>query len=102
MGKKEHKIIRTLAMVSQIGISMMVPVFLCTWIGWLLYQRFDNAIWLLLMLFIGIGASLRNLYVLTASFYSEDMRREHERMKYIQDLKDHSVKNHSKETKDVS
>ncbi len=90
MGKKEHKIIQTLAMVSQIGISMMVPIFLCTWIGWQLYRRFDNAVWFIVMLVIGIGASLRNLYILTVSFYSEDMREEHERMKYIQDLKNHA------------
>lgn len=92
MKKKERTIIRCLAMISQIGISMMVPMFLCAAIGWWLDRQFHTQIWFLIMLFMGIGAAFRNVYILTKSFYSEDMRKEHERLKYIQDLKDYSKK----------
>lgn len=92
MGKKERTIIRCLTMISQIGISMMVPMFLCAGIGWWLDRQFHTQAWFLIMLFIGIGAAFRNVYFLTKSFYSEDMKKEHERLQYIQDLKDYSKK----------
>jgi len=36
---------------------------------------------------LGIGAAFRNVYYLTKSFYSEDMKKEHERLRYIEELK---------------
>ena len=45
-----------------------------------------------MFMFIGMGAALRNLYYMTKVFYSEDMKKEHDRMQYIQDLKDYSKK----------
>lgn len=92
MGKKERKILRCFAMISQISISMMVPIFLCAWIGWWLNRQFHTQIWFLIMVFIGIGAAFRNVYIITRSFYSEDLRKEQERLQYIQDLKEYSQK----------
>lgn len=93
MSKKEKSVLRALTMISQISISMLVPIFLCAAIGWWINDRFDKPIWFVVMIIIGIGAAFRNVYILTLSFYSEDMRKEHERLQYIQDLKDYS-KNH--------
>ena len=90
MGKKDRTILRCFAMISQIGISMMVPMFLCAGIGWWLDKQFHTQVWFLVMLFLGMGAAFRNVYLLTKSFYSEDMRKEHERLQYIQDLKNYS------------
>lgn len=98
MKKKDRSIIRCLAMVSQIGISMMVPIFLCAGIGWWLDGQFHTQLWFLVMIFIGIGAAFRNVYLLTKSFYSEDMKKEHERLQYIQDLKDYSKRNPSEDS----
>lgn len=96
VGKKERKILRSFMMISQIGISMMVPIFMCAGIGWWIDGQFHTQVWFLIMLFVGIGAAFRNVYMITRSFYSEDMKKEHERLKYIQDLKDYS-KNHPAE-----
>jgi ATP synthase protein I len=93
MDKKNRTILRCLAMISQVGISMMVPIFLCAGIGWWIDGQFHTRIWFIIMILIGIGAAFRNVYILTLSFYSEDMKKEHERLKYIQELKDYS-KNH--------
>lgn len=95
MGKDERKILRCFTMISQIGISMMVPIFLCAGIGWWLDGQFHTQFWFLVMLFLGIGAAFRNVYLITRGFYSEDMKREHERLQYIQDLKDYSKKHPS-------
>jgi ATP synthase protein I len=97
MNKKDKKILRSFAMITQVGISMMVPIFLCAGIGWWLDGQFHTQVWFIIMILIGIGAAFRNVYILTVSFYSEDMKKEHERLQYIQNLKDYS-KNHPEES----
>lgn len=86
MGKK---IIRSFAMVTQIGICMMVPIFLCAWIGVWLNRLLHTEIAFVIMLVVGIGAAFRNVYLITRSFYLADMRKEHEQLEYIQKLKNY-------------
>lgn len=89
MNKKEKKIFRSFVMVTQISISMMVPIFLCVWIGAWLNSLFDTLIVFPLMLLLGIGAAFRNVYMLTKSFYMADMKKEHEQVQYIEGLKNY-------------
>lgn len=87
MNKKEKNILKAFAMVSQISITILVPICLCGWIGWWLNGQFHTQIWFVVMIILGIGAAFRNVYYLTKSFYSEDMKKEHERLRYIEELK---------------
>ena len=93
---KGHKVFRSFVMVSQVGISMMVPIFICAALGVWINRLTGTQIWFVIMLFLGIGAAFRNLYIITKSFYSADMKKEHERLKYVQELKDYR-KDHSDE-----
>lgn len=86
MGKK---IIRSFAMITQIGVCMMVPIFLCAWLGVWLNRLLHTDIAFVLMLILGIGAAFRNVYILTKSFYMADMRKEHAQLEYIQSLKNY-------------
>lgn len=87
MNKKEKNILKAFAMVSQISITILVPICLSGWIGWWLDGQFHTQIWFVVMIVLGIGAAFRNVYYLTKSFYSEDMKKEHERLQYIEGLK---------------
>ena len=87
MNKKEKNILKAFAMVSQISITILVPICLSGWIGWWLDGQFHTQIWFVIMIVLGIGAAFRNVYYLTKSFYSEDMKKEHERLQYIEELK---------------
>lgn len=89
MDDKGRRVFRSFAMVSQIGISMMVPIFICGALGWWINRLTGTQIWFVLMLFLGIGAAFRNVYMITKSFYLSDMKKEHERLKYIQELKNY-------------
>ena len=73
-------------MISQIGISMMVPVFLCGAIGYWLNNWLHQELLFLFMLFLGIGAAFRNLYLLTRSFYAEDLKKEQEKAAFLREL----------------
>ncbi|MDE6853312.1 MAG: AtpZ/AtpI family protein [Lachnospiraceae bacterium] len=86
MGKK---IIRSFTMVTQISVCMMVPIFLCVWIGVWLNRLFHTDIAFVIMLVVGIGAAFRNVYIITKSFYMTDMRKEHEQLEYLQSLRNY-------------
>lgn len=84
---KEKKVLRSFVMVTQIGISMMVPIFLCGWLGqWL--ARVTQREWVfLIFLVLGVGAAFRNFFIVTKSFYAKDLKTEHERLAYMEELK---------------
>ncbi len=86
MGKK-NKIVRSLMMVSQIGVSMLVPIFLCLFLGMKLNDWLSSVYFVPIFLFLGIGAAFRNVYYLTKSFYAKDKKREDEELAYIENLK---------------
>ena len=89
-------IVKSLMMVSQIGISMLVPVFLCLFIGNWLNERFSTVYFVPVFLFLGIGASIRNVYILTKSFYAKDKKKEDEELAYIENLKKAGERNREK------
>ncbi len=94
---KDHKVLKSFVMITQISVNMMVPIFLCAALGVWLNRLLGTDVCFLVLVFIGIGASFRNVYILTKSFYSADMKKEHDRIKYIQELKDYSSSHGEKE-----
>ena len=50
----------TLAMISQVGISMVVPILLCTYAGVWLEKKFDFS-WTVIMIVVGVLAGVRNV-----------------------------------------
>ena len=93
---KDKKVLQSFAMISQIGISMMVPIFLCGAIGYWLNNWLHQELLFLLLLFVGIGAAFRNLYLLTRSFYAADLKKEQEQAEYMKNLKNYH-KDHPEE-----
>lgn len=80
--KIDSNVLKHLALINQIGISMIVPIFICLYIGkWIDSLLSTNAIITLLMLFIGIMVSFRNFFVMTSKFINKDKGENHERRK---------------------
>lgn len=71
------EVFRSLSMISQIGVSVMVPVFLCVFIG-VTIDKYFNTSTLLIFLFLGIGAGMRNAYILAMKVMSENVREKEE------------------------
>ena len=53
----------TFAMISQVGISMVVPILLCTYAGVWLEEKFDFP-WTVIMIVVGVLAGVRNVIAL--------------------------------------
>ena len=65
------KVIKRIVLISQVGISMIVPVFLMTWVGLWLEEHFDVPLVLFFML-LGVAAGVRNCCVLIRSYLDEE------------------------------
>lgn len=93
---KNSKIVRSFMMISQIGFSMMVPIFLCIFFGIKLNEWLDTVYFMPVFLFLGIAAAFRNVYYLTKNFYAKDKKKEDDELAYIENLKKAGERNRAK------
>ncbi len=76
--KKE--VARSLSIISQLGISVMVPTFLCLGIGLLIDRKF-NTTTTVVLLFLGMAAGFRNAVILAKSVMNENAKTSSDRYK---------------------
>lgn len=84
MGKA---VLKGIVMISQIGISMMVPIFICFFIGIRLDKLLNTSFWVIVFFIIGTMTAFRNIYHLTKGFYMKDKEKEDIELKYFEDMK---------------
>jgi F0F1-type ATP synthase assembly protein I len=75
MGKrKKYKssVYQSLAVITQFGINMLVPIFLCSFAGLYIDKRFGTSFWFVLLFFVGALAGFRNIYILAKKIYEGD------------------------------
>lgn len=84
---RNSKVIKALMLVTQLGISMMVPIFLCVFAGNFIDKKAGTGIFLPIFLILGIAAAFRNVYYLLKPFYAKDKAREDAELAYIERLK---------------
>ncbi len=85
--KEDRKVLRAFSMVSQIGISMIVPVLISGFIGLKLDQWLSTSFWFIIFLIMGVMAAFRSLYFLTRQFYSKDLEKEKAEQEYFDAMK---------------
>ena len=61
--KKNRTVFKIIGLISQLGLSVVVPIFLCTFIGMFLERRFSISITVILIV-LGLLAGMRNAYYL--------------------------------------
>lgn len=61
----DPKVIKTLALITQVGISMMVPIFLMAWLGAWVDDRFSTHFFPFFLI-LGIGGGFRSVYTLVS------------------------------------
>lgn len=77
--KYKKSVYTTLALISQLGISMIVPIFLCTYVGAWLEEKYAFP-FTIIFIVLGILAGARNVYALVrqANKQAEEERYEEE------------------------
>ena len=70
--KKYHKtVFKSFFLVTQLGISVMVPIALCVTVGVLIDKRFGTW-WVIPLLILGFAAGIRNAAILLTNALKED------------------------------
>ncbi|MCR5799034.1 MAG: AtpZ/AtpI family protein [Lachnospiraceae bacterium] len=50
---------------------MLVPIFVCSFIGYMIDDHFGTQIWFVILFFVGAAAGARNIYVLARKSYRD-------------------------------
>ena len=59
-----------LPMITQFGINMLVPIFLCSFIGIYIDRKCGTSFWMVLLFFVGALAGFRNVYMFAKKVFS--------------------------------
>ncbi|WP_099467296.1 AtpZ/AtpI family protein [Konateibacter massiliensis] len=69
--KDRKNVYKTFALITQLGISMLTPIFLCVYAAVFLEEKFSVPVFIP-MLILGILAGGRNTYILAKSVIDDD------------------------------
>ncbi|MCI7812109.1 MAG: AtpZ/AtpI family protein [Lachnospiraceae bacterium] len=72
--KNNREVFRSLAMITQIGISVLAPVILCVALGYWLDQKFGWHTTVVLVI-LGILAGARNAWILLNQMVQDDEKK---------------------------
>lgn len=66
-------VFRSLAMVTQLGLSVMTPMFLCTFIGYQIDSRLGTC-WMIPLLLMGTAAGGKTAWMLARKIQEQERR----------------------------
>lgn len=67
--KYNRNVYRALMMISQFGINMLVPIFICSFAGIFLDWRFGTSFWVVVLFFVGALAGFTNVFRFAKKIY---------------------------------
>ena len=70
--KYDKSVYRSLTLITQFGINMLVPIFLCTIAGVFIGKKFSVE-WIVVPMFVfGALAGFRNVFIMAQKIYSKE------------------------------
>ena len=69
MNRTDKSVFKALAMVTQFGINMLVPVFICVFAGMKLDEWLGTSFIVVILFFLGAAAGFRNIYIMSKDIY---------------------------------
>ena len=69
--KQKNSVFRSLILVTQFGISMLVPILVCTMIGAYLGRRFSMPILTVPLFLVGALAGFRNVWIMAKRTFED-------------------------------
>ena len=67
--KYKKNVYQAMTLITQFSFNMLVPIFLCSFIGWYLDQKFGTSFLFVLLFFVGALAGFRNVYIFAKKIY---------------------------------
>jgi len=69
--KYDKDVYRSLTLITQFGINMLVPIFLCTFLGIFLDNKLGTRFLVIILFFVGAIAGARNIYIFAKNIYDK-------------------------------
>ena len=69
--KYDKSVFRALTLITQFSINMLVPIFLCSFLGMYIDKKAGTSFWAVLLFFIGALAGFRNIFVFAKQIYND-------------------------------
>lgn len=76
--KYKKTVWRSLAMVTQFGLSMLVPIFLCSFLGIFLGNWLSLPVLMVPFFLLGAAAGFRNVYIMAKSVFNNHEEDDHD------------------------
>lgn len=70
--KYKKSVYQSFVLITQFGINMIVPIFLCTALGVFLDKKLELSFLTIVLFFIGALAGFRNCYIMAKKIYESD------------------------------
>ena len=67
--KYNKTVYRALVMITQFGVNMLVPIFLCSFLGMFLDRKLGTNIWMVALFFVGALAGFTNVFRFAKKIY---------------------------------
>lgn len=75
MENRNNNVFRLLALFNQFAVHILVPIFLCSFLGYWLDQKIGTGFLFILFFFLGALAGGRNVFLLARKVYDSDSTR---------------------------
>ncbi|MBC5713875.1 AtpZ/AtpI family protein [Roseburia sp. BX1005] len=82
--KYKKNVYQSIAMITQFGINMIVPIFMCTLLGVYIGKKFDMMIIVIPLFIIGALAGFRNVYIMAKKIFEQESDRDTKHVKKTQ------------------
>lgn len=67
--KYNKSVYQALTMITQFGINMLVPIFICSFVGMFLDWKFGTSFWMVALFFVGALAGFTNVFRFAKKIY---------------------------------
>lgn len=67
--KYKKSVYQSLVLITQFSIHMLVPIFLCTFLGIWLDKKLGTGFLVIVLFFMGALAGFRNIYIMSKQIY---------------------------------
>ncbi len=78
--KYNKNVYRSLVMITQFGLNMLVPIGICSFLGIFLDKKLGTSFFVIIFFFIGALAGFRNVFIFARRIY-EDKEKPDEKTK---------------------
>lgn len=73
--KNDKSVWKSLTMITQFSINMLVPIIICSALGMFLDKKCGTSFIVIILFFLGAAAGFRNIYIMSKDIFGDDDKR---------------------------